>query len=284
MSEFNELKIDGRVATPQDDDWDAARLTWNLTADAQPEAVAFVEGADDIAAVLRFAAVNDLTVIGQGTGHGAVPGRRLRRHDRDQDRAHARDLDRRRRRHGPDRGGRACRWRSATPPTRRAMCSLPGSSPDVGVIGYSLGGGVGWLGRKYGFACNRLTAIEVVTADGEQRHVDADSEPELFWALRGGGGSLRHRRRDRGAPGAPHRGLRRHDHLPRATRGRRAARLSRLGGRVARRDQLDHPLPAPAPAARRPRAASRHAPADLRRGRWLATSTQASARSRRCAN
>ena len=73
MSEFSELKIDGRVATPQDDDWDAARLTWNLTADAQPEAVAFVEGADDIAAVLGFAAANDLTVIGQGTGHGAVP-------------------------------------------------------------------------------------------------------------------------------------------------------------------------------------------------------------------
>ena len=72
MSEFNELKIDGRVATPQDDDWDAARLTWNLTADPQPEAVAFVEGADDIAAVLRFAAANDLTVIGQGTGHAAV--------------------------------------------------------------------------------------------------------------------------------------------------------------------------------------------------------------------
>ena len=68
------------------------------------------------------------------------------------------------------------------------MCSLPGSSPDVGVIGYTLGGGLSWLGRKYGFACNRVRAIELVTADGEQRTVDADNEPDLFWALRGGGG------------------------------------------------------------------------------------------------
>jgi FAD/FMN-containing dehydrogenase len=48
---------------------------------------------------------------------------------------------------------------------------------------------MGWLGRRHGFACNRVQAIELVTADGEQRRVDADNEPDLFWALRGGGGS-----------------------------------------------------------------------------------------------
>jgi hypothetical protein len=69
------------------------------------------------------------------------------------------------------------------------LCSLPGSSPNVGVIGYTLGGGLSWLGRKYGFACNRVKAIELVTADGEARTVNAENEPELFWALRGGGGS-----------------------------------------------------------------------------------------------
>ena len=189
MSEFSELKIDGRVATPQDDDWDAARLTWNLTADARPEAVAFVEGADDIAAVLGFAAANDLTVIGQGTGHGALPvgdfagtivikTERMRGISIDADSGTARI----------EAGVLAAEVGAAA--YEAGMCSLPGSSPDVGAIGYSLGGGVGWLGRNYGFACNRLTAIEVVTADGEQRRVDADSEPELFWALRGGGGSF----------------------------------------------------------------------------------------------
>ena len=68
------------------------------------------------------------------------------------------------------------------------LCSLPGSSPDVGVTGYTLGGGLSWLGRRYGFACNRVRAIELVTADGEQRTVDAENDPDLFWALRGGGG------------------------------------------------------------------------------------------------
>jgi FAD binding domain len=69
------------------------------------------------------------------------------------------------------------------------MCSQPGSSPNVGTIGYTLGGGLGWLGRRDGFACNLVRAIELVTADGEQRRVDADNEAELFWALRGGGGA-----------------------------------------------------------------------------------------------
>jgi hypothetical protein len=68
------------------------------------------------------------------------------------------------------------------------LCSLPGSAPDVGVVGYTLGGGLGWLGRRYGFACNRVNAIEVVTADAEVRRVDADNDADLFWALRGGGG------------------------------------------------------------------------------------------------
>jgi hypothetical protein len=68
------------------------------------------------------------------------------------------------------------------------LSSLPGSSPDVGVTGYTLGGGLSWLGRRYGFACNRVRAIELVGADGEPRTVDAENEPDLFWALRGGGG------------------------------------------------------------------------------------------------
>jgi len=67
-------------------------------------------------------------------------------------------------------------------------CSMPGSSPDVGVVGYTLGGGLSWLGRRHGFACNRVRAIELVTAEGEPRTVDADNDPDLFWALRGGGG------------------------------------------------------------------------------------------------
>ena len=62
-------------------------------------------------------------------------------------------------------------------------------SGTVGVAGYTLSGGLGWLARSRGFACNSVRGMEVVTADGEIRRVDADTDPDLFWALRGGGGT-----------------------------------------------------------------------------------------------
>jgi FAD/FMN-containing dehydrogenase len=70
------------------------------------------------------------------------------------------------------------------------LAALHGSSPDVGIVGYSLGGGLGWLARSHGLQCNSVTAIELVTADGDLIRCDAVHEPELFWALRGGGGNF----------------------------------------------------------------------------------------------
>jgi FAD/FMN-containing dehydrogenase len=70
------------------------------------------------------------------------------------------------------------------------LAALHGSSPDVGIAGYSLGGGIGWYARRLGLATNSLTAVELVTADGEHVRADANRNRELFWALRGGGGSF----------------------------------------------------------------------------------------------
>ncbi|WP_327010204.1 FAD-binding protein [Dactylosporangium sp. NBC_01737] len=70
------------------------------------------------------------------------------------------------------------------------LAALHGSSPDVGVVGYSLGGGIGWYARALGMQANALTAAELVTADGTLLRVDATHEPDLFWALRGGGGNF----------------------------------------------------------------------------------------------
>ena len=70
------------------------------------------------------------------------------------------------------------------------LAALAGSSPDVGVVGYTLGGGLSWLGRKHGLAANQVTAIELVTADGDLVRATAANEPDLFWALRGGGGAF----------------------------------------------------------------------------------------------
>ena len=70
------------------------------------------------------------------------------------------------------------------------LAALAGSSPDVGVVGYTLGGGLSWLARKHGIGANQVTAIEVVTASGDLVRTDWANEPDLFWALRGGGGSF----------------------------------------------------------------------------------------------
>ena len=187
MSDLSGLSIDGRIATSGDSDWDEVRLAWNLAKDQQPAAVALVESADDVAKTVAFAAANDLRVAGQGTGHGAaglpelddtilIKTVAMGGVEIDPDAQTARveagvlsiDL-------GEAAGG-------------HSLCSLPGSAPDVGVIGYTLGGGLSWLGRKHGFACNRVSAIELVGADGERRTVDAENDADLFWALRGGGG------------------------------------------------------------------------------------------------
>ena len=81
-------------------------------------------------------------------------------------------------------------WIEVTEPASAlGLAPLAGSSPDVGVVGYSLGGGSSWLARKYGLSSNSVVAIELVTADGELVRADADNHADLFWALRGGGGN-----------------------------------------------------------------------------------------------
>jgi FAD/FMN-containing dehydrogenase len=70
------------------------------------------------------------------------------------------------------------------------LAALHGSSPDVGVVGYSLGGGVGWYSRKLGLAANSVTAVEMVLADGSSVRADAETNQDLFWAVRGGGGNF----------------------------------------------------------------------------------------------
>jgi FAD/FMN-containing dehydrogenase len=189
MTDFSGLEIAGRIATASDSDWDQARMAWNLVADQHPSGVAFVEGADDVAKVVRFAAENDLRVTTQGSGHGAAPlgsledtilikTERLRGVEVDASAQTARVA------------AGVLSLELAEAAAAHGLTSLPGSSPDVCVTGYTLGGGLSWLGRRHGFACNRVQAIELVTAAGEAITVDAEREPDLFWALRGGGGNF----------------------------------------------------------------------------------------------
>ncbi|EFC79635.1 FAD-binding oxidoreductase [Parafrankia sp. EUN1f] len=172
-----------------DPGFDLARKPWNLAVEQRPAAIAHPADATEVAAVVRLAAASRLRVAAQATGHGAgalgpLDDVVLLRTSRLTGVA----LDARARR---ARVGAGTRWLDVVPPAGgQGLAALHGSSPDVGVVGYSLGGGLSWYGRALGLAANSVTAVELVTADGTLVRVDAEHEPDLFWALRGGGGSF----------------------------------------------------------------------------------------------
>lgn len=182
-------RIAGDVVSPDDADWDRARQAWNLAADQQPTVVAFPERVDDVVTLVRFAADHGLRVAAQGTGHnasalGPLTATLLLKTERMRGVA----IDPQARLARVEAGAL---WQDVTAPAAaHGLAALAGSSPDVGVVGYTLGGGMSWLGRRYGLAANHVTAIEVVTADGRRLRADAEHHTDLFWALRGGGGGL----------------------------------------------------------------------------------------------
>jgi FAD/FMN-containing dehydrogenase len=190
-SRFAELqsRIHGQVLTEGDEAWDASRQTFNLTHDQRPAALIRVASADDVAETVRYAAQRGLRIAPQSTGHNAGPIEGLEdsllvRTDALQEVRI--DVAARR-----ARVGSGVRWAAVADPASEAgLAPLSGSSRDVGIAGYSLGGGMGWLGRKYGLQTNALTAVELVTADGELRRIDHDNETDLFLAIRGGGGNF----------------------------------------------------------------------------------------------
>jgi FAD binding domain len=152
--------------------------------------VAYPTTAQDVASIVTYAREHGLRVTGHGTGHNATPHgdlsdtvliktERMRGVEIDPEARCAR-------------AEAGVLWAEVTAPaSEHGLAPLSGSSPNVGVVGYFLGGGVSLgLARRFGVAANSVLAIELVTADGRLRRVDADHDPELFWARRGGGGSF----------------------------------------------------------------------------------------------
>ena len=176
------------ISVPSSPGWDQARAAWNLAVDQSPAAVVDAASADDVVAAVRFARGHGMTVAPQGTGHGAStlsldadtlllrtsrmnavavdPGRQL---------AHVQA---------------GAQWGEVTAAAApHGLTALAGSSADVGVLGFLLGGGLSWFARGRGLACQDLLCAEVVTGTGERLRTDEDTRPELLWSLRGGGGS-----------------------------------------------------------------------------------------------
>ncbi len=177
--------VDGRVLAPGDDGYDAARVSWQRKFDPRPAVIVNAAGVADVAAAIRFAREHDLPLTVQATGHGTVrpadDGLLLKTGE-----MASVEVDSGRR---VARVGAGALWSdvivAAAP---HGLAPLTGSSPTVGVVGYTLGGGAGWLSREYGYAADSVIGADLVSADGSI--VKAEEHPDLFWALRGGGGSF----------------------------------------------------------------------------------------------
>jgi FAD/FMN-containing dehydrogenase len=181
--------IAGDILLPGDAGYDDARRAWNLATDQRPSGVVFAESSADVVRAVRFARSQGMRIAPQATGHASPSLERL-------EGAMLLKTSRMRRVdiYPSTRTARVeagAEWQDVTVPAgEHGLAALAGSSPNVGVTGYTLGGGIGWLARRYGLAANSVTAVEIVTPDGRLARADADHEPDLFWAVRGGGGSV----------------------------------------------------------------------------------------------
>ena len=179
----------GRLITPDQRDYDSARAVWNGAIDRRPRLIARCIGTADVVAAVRFARDRDLEIAIRGGGHNVagtavcedgividLSAMRAVRVDPAGRRAWVQggalwgDVDRETQAHG--------------------LATTGGIVSHTGVAGLTLGGGIGWLMRKHGLTVDNLLAADVVTADGELLRASEDEHPDLFWALRGGGGNF----------------------------------------------------------------------------------------------
>src|SRR5512132_2186244 len=172
-------RMGATLLTTEDVNWNLERLAFNILIDQQPFGIALPRSADDVSEVVRAAAANGRRVAAQRTGHNAAPlgslaGTVLLRTAG----LGGVEIDAEA---GSARVGAGALWGDVVPKASElGLAALHGSAPNVGIVGYTIGGGVSFYHRKHGLACNRVTAIELVIAGGEQIRVDAENEPDLF--------------------------------------------------------------------------------------------------------
>ena len=169
--------------TRDDSGYDAARTGFQTYRPHEPDIIVTAHTAADVQAAVRYARRHDLPVAVQASGHGlataAERGVLIDTSTMTDFRIEpaTRTLT----------ASAGVRWKSViATAAEHGLAPLSGSAPDVGVVGYTLGGGFGILSREFGYAADLVRSVDVVTADGDLRHVDDDTDPDLFWALRGG--------------------------------------------------------------------------------------------------
>jgi FAD/FMN-containing dehydrogenase len=184
----------GVVAVQGSEEYDALVSPWNLAIPVRPAAVVAARTAEDVVEAVRFARRHGLLVTPQATGHGPIAelvgAILVNTSGLDECVVHAVEPA-----DGPAQGwarvGAGVKWiRVVQAAAPYGLAPLSGSITDVGIVGYTTGGGLGPMARTYGMAIDRVRAIEVVTGDGVLRRVTPADDPELFFGLRGGKGML----------------------------------------------------------------------------------------------
>jgi hypothetical protein len=180
-------QIQGRVIIPGDPEYDQARQAWNLAVDQHPAMIVIPENTSDAALAVRHARQQALKIAVQSTGHGVtlpadgsmlILTSRLKEVRIDPE-AHTAWV------------AAGVKWGQVLEACGPfSLAPLLGSSPDVGAIGYTLGGGMGWLGRKYGLSTDSVNFFELVTPNGQILRASSTENSDLFWGLRGGGGNF----------------------------------------------------------------------------------------------
>ncbi|GII93985.1 FAD-binding oxidoreductase [Sinosporangium siamense] len=176
----------GPVYAPGDKEYDGERTGFQLLDPHRPAVIVAATGAGDVRSAVEFAAETRTPLAVQAAGHGhAAPGTGMLISTR---RMSAVRVDPRARTAWVEAGAT---WRHVVEAAAPyGMAPLSGSFPGLGAVPYTLGGGVGLLARRFGFAADHVRRLDVVTLDGRLREVTAAAEPDLFWALRGGGGDF----------------------------------------------------------------------------------------------
>jgi FAD/FMN-containing dehydrogenase len=188
LTEFED-GLEGALVRPADDGYDEARAIWNGAHDAHPAVIARCATVADVRHAVGFARSEGLELAVRGGGH-SIPGFSSNDDgivlDLSPMKGIAVDADAR-----TVRAEGGTTWAELDAATQaHGLATTGGLVSSTGVAGFTLGGGVGWLMRKHGLACDNLRAVEIVTADGQVLTASADENPDLFWGLRGGGGNF----------------------------------------------------------------------------------------------